>query len=54
MLLTILVRTFLGYTMNANKQPRLRIAATSERLRSKLRTTLRQGRGCTLPSAVKP
>ncbi len=48
------VRTFLGYTMTAHKQPRLRVAARSvTRLRSKLRTTLRQGRGRTLASTVR-
>ena len=48
------VRTFLGYTMTAHKQPRLRVAAKSvKRLRSKLRTTLRQGRGQTLASTVR-
>ena len=48
------VRTFLGYTMTAHKQPRLRVAAKSvQRLRSKLRTTLRQGRGRTLASTVR-
>lgn len=47
-------RTFLGYTMTAHKQPRLRVAAKSvKRLRSKLRTTLRQGRGRTLASTVR-
>ncbi|WP_407119254.1 group II intron reverse transcriptase/maturase [Bradyrhizobium sp. LMG 9283] len=47
-------RTFLGYTMTAHKQPRLRVAAKSvQRLRSKLRTTLRQGRGRTLASTVR-
>jgi len=47
-------RTFLGYTMTAHKQPRLRVAVKSvKRLRSKLRTTLRQGRGRTLASTVK-
>jgi RNA-directed DNA polymerase len=47
-------RTFLGYTMTAHKQPRLRVAVKSvTRLRSKLRTTLRQGRGRTLASTVR-
>jgi RNA-directed DNA polymerase len=47
-------RTFLGYTMTAHKQPRLRVAVKSvKRLRSKLRTTLRQGRGQTLASTVR-
>lgn len=48
------VRTFLGYTMTAHQQPRLRVAAKSvKRLRSKLRTTLRQGRGRTLATTVR-
>jgi len=48
------VRTFLGYTMTAHKQPRLRVAAKSvQRLRSKLRMALRQGRGRTLASTVR-
>ena len=48
------VRTFLGYTMTAHKQPRLRVAAKSvKRLRSKLRMTLRQGRGRTLATTVR-
>jgi RNA-directed DNA polymerase len=48
------VRTFLGYTMTAHKQPRLRVSVKSvTRLRSKLRATLRQGRGRTLASTVK-
>jgi RNA-directed DNA polymerase len=47
-------RTFLGYTMTAHQQPRLRVAVKSvQRLRSKLRTTLRQGRGRTMASTVK-
>ena len=47
-------RTFLGYTMTAHKQPRLRVAVKSvKRLRSKLRMTLRQGRGRTLASTVE-
>jgi RNA-directed DNA polymerase len=47
-------RTFLGYTMTAHKQPRLRVAAKGvQRLRSKLRTTLHHGRGRTLASTVK-
>ena len=39
-------RTLLGYTMTAQKEPRLRVTVKSvKRLRSKLRMTLRQGRG---------
>jgi RNA-directed DNA polymerase len=48
------VRTFLGYTMTAHKQPRLRVAVKSvKRFRSKLRTTLRQGRGRTPAATVR-
>jgi len=47
-------RTFLGYTVTAHKQPRLRVAANSaDRLRSKLRTVLRQGRGRSLARTVE-
>jgi RNA-directed DNA polymerase len=47
-------RTFLGYTVTAHKQPRLRVAAKSvERLRLKLRTTLRQGRGRSLTKTIE-
>jgi len=39
-------RSFLGYSVTAHLQPRLRVAPRSvERLRGKLRTVLRQGRG---------
>ena len=39
-------RSFLGYSVTAHLQPRLRVAAKSvQRLRDKLRTTFRQGRG---------
>ena len=48
------VRTFLGYTVTAHKQPRLRVAAKSvARLRSKLGTVLRQGRGRSLARTVQ-
>ncbi|MBI3709342.1 MAG: group II intron reverse transcriptase/maturase [Proteobacteria bacterium] len=47
------VRTFLGYTVTAHKQPRLRVAAKSvARLRDKLRTILRRGRGRSLARTV--
>jgi RNA-directed DNA polymerase len=47
-------RTFLGYTVTAHKQPRLRVAAKSVvRLRSKLRTALRQGRGRALARTIE-
>ncbi len=47
------VRTFLGYTVTAHKRPRLRVAAKSVgRLRSKLRATLRQGRGRSLAHTI--
>jgi len=39
-------RTFLGYTVTAHQEPRLRVAATSVgRLRDKLRGLFRAGRG---------
>jgi RNA-directed DNA polymerase len=39
-------RSFLGYTVTAHKEPRLRVAAKSvKRLRDKLRDLFRQGRG---------
>ena len=48
------MRTFLGYTVTAHKQPRLRVSAKSVgRLRNKLRTTLRQGRGRALARAIE-
>lgn len=47
-------RSFLGYTVTAHKQPRLRVAAKSVmRLRNKLRATLRQGRGWSLARTIK-
>jgi RNA-directed DNA polymerase len=47
-------RTFLGYTVTAHQQPRLRVAAKSvDRLRSKLRATLRHGRGRSLASTIE-
>jgi RNA-directed DNA polymerase len=47
-------RTFLGYTVTAHKQPRLRVAAKSVgRLRSKLRMALRQGRGRPLARTIE-
>ncbi|MGH7091355.1 MAG: group II intron maturase-specific domain-containing protein [Stellaceae bacterium] len=47
-------RAFLGYTVTAHKQPRLRVAVKSvERLRAKLRTTLRQGRGRPLAHTIE-
>ena len=48
------MRAFLGYTMTAHKQPRLRVAAKSvDRLRDKLRATLRQGRGRSLARTIE-
>jgi RNA-directed DNA polymerase len=47
-------RTFLGYTVTAHKQPRLRVSAKSVvRLRGKLRTALRQGRGHALARTIE-
>jgi RNA-directed DNA polymerase len=42
-------RKFLGYTVTAHRQPKLRIAPQSvKRLKAKLRPLLRRGRGCNL------
>ncbi len=42
-------RAFLGYSMTWHKQPRLKVAPASvKRLKSKLRTAFRRGRGCNL------
>jgi RNA-directed DNA polymerase len=47
-------RTFLGYTVTAHKEPRLRVAATSvARLRDKLRDQFRQGRGRSIRRSVE-
>ena len=47
-------RTFLGYTVTAHKEPRLRVAATSVgRLRDKLRDLFRQGRGRSVGRTVE-
>jgi RNA-directed DNA polymerase len=47
-------RTFLGFTMTAHKEPRLRVAPTSvERFRGKLKTALRSGRGRNIARVVK-
>jgi len=47
-------RSFLGYTVSAHLQPRLRVAPRSiERLRDKLRTAFRQGRGRSIVHTVK-
>jgi RNA-directed DNA polymerase len=47
-------RTFLGYTVTAHKLPRLRVAPRSVvRLRDKLKTMLRLGRGRALASTVR-
>ena len=47
-------RTFLGYTVTAHKEPRLRVAATSVgRLRDKLRDLFRQGRGRSIGRTVE-
>jgi RNA-directed DNA polymerase len=46
-------RSFLGYSVTAHKEPRLRVAAESAiRLRDKLRMVLRQGRGRSLTRTV--
>jgi RNA-directed DNA polymerase len=47
-------RTFLGFTMTAHKEPRLRVAPKSVvRFKGKLKTTLRQGRGRNIGRTVK-
>src|SRR5581483_9568135 len=47
-------RTFLGYSVTAHKEPRLRVAATSVgRLRDKLRGLFRQGRGRSVGRTVE-
>jgi RNA-directed DNA polymerase len=47
-------RTFLGFTMTAHKEPRLRVASNSVvRFKGKLKAALRQGRGRNLARTVK-
>ena len=47
-------RTFLGFTMTAHKEPRLRVASQSVvRFKGKLKAALRQGRGRNLARTVK-
>jgi RNA-directed DNA polymerase len=47
-------RSFLGYSVTAHLKPRLRVAAKSmQRLRDKLRTTFRQGRGRSIPHTIE-
>jgi RNA-directed DNA polymerase len=47
-------RTFLGFTMTAHKEPRLRVAPKSVvRFKGKLKAALRQGRGRNLARTVK-
>ncbi len=47
-------RKFLGYTMTWHKEPRLKVAPESlRRLKVKVRTILREGRGRSLPQAIK-
>jgi hypothetical protein len=47
-------RKFLGYSMTWHKQPRLKVAETSiERLRAKVRTIFREGRGRSLSQDIK-
>jgi RNA-directed DNA polymerase len=47
-------RSFLGYSMTHHMKPRLKVAAKSvDRLRRKLRTTLRQGRGQSIGHTVE-
>lgn len=47
-------RTFLGFTMTAHKEPRLRVAPTSVvRFKGKLKAALRRGRGRNIARTVK-
>jgi RNA-directed DNA polymerase len=47
-------RTFLGFTMTAHKEPRLRVASSSVvRFKGKLKAALRQGRGRNIARTVK-
>ncbi len=47
-------RKFLGYSMTWQKQPRLKVAAESvRRLKAKVRTIIRTGRGRSLPQVIK-
>lgn len=47
-------RSFLGYSMTNHLKPRLRVAAKSvDRLRDKLRSTFREGRGKTIERTVQ-
>jgi len=47
-------RKFLGYSMTMNRQPRLKAATQSiERLKTKIRTLFRQGRGRNIPEFIR-
>ena len=47
-------RKFLGYSMTWHKQPRLKVAVESiRRLKAKVRTIIRTGRGRSLPQVIK-
>lgn len=47
-------RKFLGYSMTRHKQPRLKVAPESlQRLKAKIRTIFREGRGRSLPQVIK-
>ena len=47
-------RVFLGYSVTAHRQPRLRIAATSvQRLRQRIREQMRRGRGRSLAHTIE-
>ncbi|MFN8000905.1 MAG: group II intron reverse transcriptase/maturase [Acidobacteriota bacterium] len=47
-------RKFLGYTMTWHKRPRLKVAPESlRRLKAKVRTIFREGRGRSLPQVIK-
>ncbi|MBD3296271.1 MAG: group II intron reverse transcriptase/maturase [Candidatus Omnitrophica bacterium] len=47
-------RSFLGYSMTWHKRPRLKVArGPIERLKAKVKTVLRRGRGCSLARTVE-
>jgi len=47
-------RKFLGYSVTRQKEPRLKVSASSEkRLKNKLKDIFRRGRGCAVDSTIK-
>ena len=47
-------RKFLGFTMTAHKEPRLRVAKSVKRFKGKLKAALRQGRGRNIARSQGP